>query len=291
MNALPKFFNLLIILAIALVLAGSLNHLELLPGETSASQNQTYKTETPSSSPFQDHSSGIDPPFWVLYLFLIPLFYSGFKLLSKLTWDPIKDKGWQSYLLLLAIITALIFLLSLLIGFLDHTITNLLPGSGFRVPKLIQVSLLKNRIPLWVGFSAVLLLASLGVLQILKRLPRQDSQTDLIKLQKLVSREISKTADRISAGGGARKTIIHCYQTMCSLLNRYVSQERADSSTAKEFSDQLEQIGLRDVHIALLTQLFEKARYSDAVFTMDETHQAISCLKEIAQQYQEEDAI
>ena len=88
---------------------------------------------------------------------------------------------------------------------------------------------------------------------------------------------------KIETGNNLRDSILNCYSALIYAANRFASIVKSPDSTAREFEYTLVYIGLEKTYIETLTNLFEKARYSDLPLTEDDKQNALlafqSCIK------------
>ncbi|HQQ20074.1 MAG TPA: DUF4129 domain-containing protein [Exilispira sp.] len=88
---------------------------------------------------------------------------------------------------------------------------------------------------------------------------------------------------KIQTGNDLRDSILNCYSALIYAANRFANVVKSPDSTAREFEYTLVYIGLEKTYIETLTNLFEKARYSNLPLTEDDKQNALlafqSCIK------------
>ena len=108
----------------------------------------------------------------------------------------------------------------------------------------------------------------------------------LFKKQKIEERPTieniaSQTIDRLKTEKDCRKTVIHCYKQMCDWMGNNGMKKNTDQ-TPREFAMALTgHLKMSPESLYALTQIFEKARYSNHEISSDDKEEAIKCLSEI----------
>lgn len=93
--------------------------------------------------------------------------------------------------------------------------------------------------------------------------------------------EAGEALDDLHSGADLRDTILHCYAEMSRILWRRKGIRRHQAMTAREFENELDQYGLPQEHVQILTRLFEKARYGSSSLGDIDQHEAETCLQAI----------
>jgi len=132
-----------------------------------------------------------------------------------------------------------------------------------------------NNLPGWQGYVlGFIIFISLGV-AVYKIWDRNRS----IKFE--LNKIALKTMADIQSGQNWEDAVIQCYAQMSSAVSRKRNLQRMGSMTPLEFSDSLIKSGLPETPVKTLTQLFEKARYSNRTPHTKEANQAVACLSQI----------
>ncbi|MGD2158129.1 MAG: DUF4129 domain-containing protein [Anaerolineales bacterium] len=97
-----------------------------------------------------------------------------------------------------------------------------------------------------------------------------------------IGREAQLAISKLQAGQGMTDTILACYFEMNRILGVKKGIHRADSTTPREFEQELKELGLPQKSLESLTRLFEQARYGRKEFKASQHQEAIACLNEIA---------
>lgn len=99
----------------------------------------------------------------------------------------------------------------------------------------------------------------------------------------LLAHESEITLRQLKAGANFTDTILRCYYEMMQVIIEYCGVHRNTAMTAREFADQLVEIGLPEGRVRQLTKLFERVRYSLTPPGKVDEAEAIVALSAIAQ--------
>lgn len=276
----------LIINVLALILlSGSLNQMTLAPGEKAVFESQTEIGVAALEKQQEREISIPNPPYWIIYLFFVPLVFIIIKSLLKIEWAPLRDLDWSYSLLLIGFGLFVIALVGLTINFLDGTEPAISSMMTIRDPKLIFNPEFDGKTAYWLIslLSALLTCSAYLLIKYFRRLNPLAVSKQKISAQ--IVEEMVETLVQLSKGKDIGETVIRCYGQMCNLLEKNQGIERSESLTPFEFSKQMKHLGFLETHVERLTRLFETVRYSQRNSTENETKDAINALKEIADYY------
>jgi hypothetical protein len=98
---------------------------------------------------------------------------------------------------------------------------------------------------------------------------------------------LGKARRRLLLGDSMRDAIVACYADMCDLFTEVAASipGRGKSLTAREFAESLRTRGSSESEIAALTEIFEKARYSNETCGEEDRATALSALLELEKRY------
>ena len=156
--------------------------------------------------------------------------------------------------------------------------TSLPPG--VEVPA-IDVTIRPPSWLVWLGAITLALLA-VGVVSAIAWLVWSRGRGAPTPLQQLAE-EAERALGALQAGGDVNDTIMRCYFQMSEILEQERGIARRRAMTPREFERALQGSGLPREPVALLTRLFEKARYGAAAPAAGDEQQAITCLAAIAE--------
>lgn len=137
--------------------------------------------------------------------------------------------------------------------------------------------------PRWVGTvitAGVGILLIAGALFILWRRQARMSEFQVPPLLQL-AQEARLAIDALRGGENVREVILHCYFEMVRVLDETRGIRRMDMVTPREFAVQLAALGLPAAPVAMLTELFEAARYGMGSADAEASDRAISSLTAI----------
>lgn len=282
--------GLVFVLLAIVILAGSINRLELHPGEKTVFTGQEEISPAAPGKTVQENRSLVNLPSWIVWLLFLPFVYVFLRALRRPKLAPMTGRYWIRYLFVFAVAMALVAAVSAALIYSSGEPGIISPASGFRAPVLIFDPAFQHGLPNWLILPLILLLCG-GMVIALKRAvwSRGDAQRAVHTVEQLVQ-EVEQAAANISSGSAAKEAILGCYRNMCTVLNSCQGVERRESMTAQEFAADLSRQGFESNHIQLLTQLFEKARYGFSNFSERESERAVSCLHEISNLYARQDA-
>jgi hypothetical protein len=93
-----------------------------------------------------------------------------------------------------------------------------------------------------------------------------------------LAQEAQEAIDALKAGADLRNTVIRCYYEMNRVLIEQRGVKRDEAMTPREFEQDLEDAGLPNEQVRMLTRLFERVRYGTKVSDEEEERQAIESL-------------
>lgn len=137
--------------------------------------------------------------------------------------------------------------------------------------------------PDWVTTLAIVIIALVvaaivaGAIYIVWKRSRERNYEPIHRVEK----EARAALDAIETGGDLREAIIRCYVQMIEALKEYRGIYRDRDMTAHEFELFLSKRGLPREPVHQLTQLFEQVRYGAQIPGRREENQAISSLSAI----------
>jgi len=136
-------------------------------------------------------------------------------------------------------------------------------------------SLASNNLPGWQGYIVgFIIFMSLGIVVFIIWERNRSIKYELNKIA-------LKTMEEIKSGQEWEDAVIRCYSHMSSVVSRKRNLDRKGSMTPLEFSNMLIKSGLPEAPVKSLTQLFEKARYSNRRPQTTEANEAVACLSQI----------
>jgi membrane protein implicated in regulation of membrane protease activity len=158
-----------------------------------------------------------------------------------------------------------------------------------------------------IGTATIALLATWLIVRAVKaRTAKIERRGDSSETMRQAARRMVEALSRPDIGADVRKTILSCYEAMCGLFaplhppdapREHAAVPRAQSRkakrrgshietlTAREFLARLREDDFDDPELAALTEVFEKARYSDEVCTEDDRAAAIAGLRTLEELY------
>ena len=101
------------------------------------------------------------------------------------------------------------------------------------------------------------------------------------RIKEQLLQDAISAVNAINAGDNLRNVILRCYLQMTRALQEGRSIRRSDNMTVREFESWLESNDLPAGPVHQLTRLFEKVRYGNRQFTLDEERIAVGSLNEI----------
>ena len=114
-----------------------------------------------------------------------------------------------------------------------------------------------------------------GVVLVL--IKKQDTQ----KGSQSIKEVAIKTIDQIKSGKDLRKAVIDCYDNLCKKLGA-TGLKKEEGKTPREFASDIKNMtNVSDDCLIALTQIFEKACYSEHEISIKERDAVIQCLNEI----------
>ncbi len=96
-----------------------------------------------------------------------------------------------------------------------------------------------------------------------------------------IQEQTDQALSALSQGHPIENVIIKLYSDMCEFLNQKRSVQRKSHMTAREFQENLEEMGVPAEASMTLTRFFEAARYGSKRFDQSAQAQAIQCLTTI----------
>ncbi|MBC8504176.1 MAG: DUF4129 domain-containing protein [Anaerolineales bacterium] len=96
-------------------------------------------------------------------------------------------------------------------------------------------------------------------------------------------KEAESAANALQSGADLKNVVLRCYIQMSQILQEEQGIRRQDHMTPKEFEVSLKQKGFPDTPVRLLTQLFEKVRYSQQFIDDQDEKLAMESLNAIIQ--------
>jgi hypothetical protein len=97
-----------------------------------------------------------------------------------------------------------------------------------------------------------------------------------------IRNEASVAVDALEAGADSTNVIVRCYLEMTRIIREEWGLQREHSMTVREFESALEALSLPAASLGRLRTLFEAVRYGNRTFTPEEGEAALANLKEIA---------
>jgi hypothetical protein len=131
---------------------------------------------------------------------------------------------------------------------------------------------------LWIAAGTLALASALAVGALLR--PRRPERDPLLVRLGL---EAERARTALASGEDARGVILACYARMGAALAEGRGVERPASMTAREFGEELGEMGLPRSPVRELTALFEAVRYGRRAPTPAEEARAVACLDPIVE--------
>ncbi len=220
---------------------------------------------------------------WLVFLVVLPLFFVWMALWRRrppTRLPPLRRNSLWITLLQLVLFVAAFFLLRRRMAQEQWRFTLPAPpainpsesADWFQAP---QVALSP-----WVSYLITVLLFSLLLAWMFFLWRRQHTRRSALQSLAL---EAQGTLEQLSQGAAVYPTIVQCYRRMVQTVQRQRKVQRAASMTAHEFIATLVGLGLPSTAVHRLTQLFEKARYSDQPEEAGATEEAQACLGAIVE--------
>lgn len=275
---LKTFATILVILLIA----GSIEHLELLPGEKTARFSTTTSIISDDSINPERGFESRKMPLWILFLFLLPLVPIMWKMVVKMKWEPIRDIDWIPVLLLFFAITLAGSVVALIISFESAQPSSIVPNDDF-VNETSDFTAHVSSV-LWVWFATTFALLTVLIRHTFKRRSNGCNQTDNNRIRNKVNNQLRQAVEKLKSGQPPENTIIQCYMTLCDLLASHHGISREESMTPREFEEKLGLLGWEIDAISDLTRLFEQARYGELGGLSIQAFKAVTLLENVTKQ-------
>jgi len=274
----------LVFIAVLLLLAASLSRLEFKPG-------RVYSLPPRGGAP-QENPPPLPSNRWMDYLNILFWSIAGLLLIGALV-AAIVSKEYRRELLITALVALILFAGLYSFFHAQPQLRPLEPAPRQPERELPQqpeeAPLEPVNPPHWSSFLFLLLLLGGAGLLAWRFLPRfwQKEESPLEGLADLAG----EAAAELRSGAQLRDTVLRCYREMSELLSKRgrISPDLRRVLTAREFEEQLQQVGVRDEHIARLSRLFEQVRYGGRSSGEREAEEAIACLEAIEKAYGRED--
>ena len=93
--------------------------------------------------------------------------------------------------------------------------------------------------------------------------------------------QVERALDALYEGGDLKNIVIHCYYEMSQVLNQQRGIRREIAMTPQEFEKRLKENGFPELPIHQITMLFEEVRYGTLIPGVAEENRAVASLTEI----------
>lgn len=272
-SRLPALALVAGVLAMLVLLAGSLSNLQLQPGAPFPGAMDSARTLQPSAS--LPTSEILSVPVLQGLLAVVSVVVAALVVARLVTLA-----NWKVVLGLVFVLLSLLTLGSLLprlsenaaaVGFPDQTTLRTLPTFSYRVTPL-------GKPP---DFLLPLVAVALGLGFILLALNHSGVLAGQIRNQVSLRQEAERAVADLRKGRTVGGVVIRCYQNMCRTLQEARGIDRDQALTVEEFAATLLARGFPKEPVHQLTQLFEKARYGSERMSDKDEMLAMESLSEI----------